>query len=262
LFEPCFCRPRTGHDKGGVESRGKAIRWQHLVPIPRGDDLSDMRRALLARLDAEHDAARFATEHTQSMPLPARPFDPRRTHSPSVSQRSLVCVEGGVYSVPCQWAGLDVTAHVGADDVDIVGPTGQVRHARKRFGQRSIDYRHYVRELARKPQAVRQVASELTRDLGPPFVAAWRSLVDAHGPKQAARVFAKVLALVETRGVDAVATTISTALAHSEPLLLALAPAAPPPVAVDNNLLPVSLRDLPIEAGRASDYDALLGGRS
>ncbi|MBK8013091.1 MAG: hypothetical protein IPK13_17260 [Deltaproteobacteria bacterium] len=39
LFEPCFCRPRTGHDKGGVESRGKAIRLQHLVPIPSGDDL-------------------------------------------------------------------------------------------------------------------------------------------------------------------------------------------------------------------------------
>jgi transposase len=28
LFEACFCPPRTGHDKGSVESRGKAIRWQ------------------------------------------------------------------------------------------------------------------------------------------------------------------------------------------------------------------------------------------
>jgi transposase len=262
LFEPCFCRPRTGHDKGGVESRGKAIRWQHLVPIPRGDDLGTLRRALLARLDAEHDPARFTAERTQAMPLPARPFDPRRTHTPSVSQRALVCIEGGVYSVPCEWARLDVTAHVGADDVDIVGPTGQVRHPRKRFGERSIDYRHYIRELARKPQAVRQVASELTRDLGPPFVAAWRSLVDAHGPKQAARVFAKVLAHVEHRGVEVVAATISSALERSEPLLLALAPAATPPIMVDDHLLPVSLRDLPIEAGRASDYDALLGGRS
>ena len=27
-FEPCFARPGTGHDKGGVESRGRAIRWQ------------------------------------------------------------------------------------------------------------------------------------------------------------------------------------------------------------------------------------------
>jgi transposase len=75
LFEACFCRPRTGHDKGGVESRGKAIRLQHLVPIPRGDDLGVMRSALLARLDAEHDATRFAAERGQSLPLPDAPFD-------------------------------------------------------------------------------------------------------------------------------------------------------------------------------------------
>ena len=33
--EPCFAaRPRTGHDKGGVESRGKAIRWQSWCRFP------------------------------------------------------------------------------------------------------------------------------------------------------------------------------------------------------------------------------------
>jgi transposase len=36
LLEACFCRPGEGHDKGGVESRGKAIRQQALVPIPAG----------------------------------------------------------------------------------------------------------------------------------------------------------------------------------------------------------------------------------
>jgi len=39
LFEPDFTRIGEGHDKGGVESRGKAIRLQHLTPIPRGDRL-------------------------------------------------------------------------------------------------------------------------------------------------------------------------------------------------------------------------------
>jgi hypothetical protein len=33
VFEANFCRPYTGHDKGGVESRGKNIRLQSLVPI-------------------------------------------------------------------------------------------------------------------------------------------------------------------------------------------------------------------------------------
>src|SRR5580698_7730405 len=252
LFEACFCRPRTGHDKGGVESRGKAIRWQHLVPIPRGADLGVIRGALLARLDAEHDAMRFAAERAQSLPLPVAPFDPRRTHVLSVSQRSLVCVEGGYYSVPCEWAGLNVTVHVGADDIDIVGPSGAIRRGRIRFGERSIDYRHYVRELAKKPQAVRQVAAELTRDLGPSFVDAWRLLVDAHGPKQGARIFAKVLAHIETRGIEAVAATLAMALQRSEPLLLALAPSPSPRIEVGPDALPGNLRDVQVESGCAA----------
>lgn len=261
LFEACFCRPRTGHDKGGVEARGKAIRWQHLVPIPHGDSLDVMRTALLERLDAEHDAVRFAVERAASLPLPAARFDVCRVHSSvGVSQRSLVCVEGATYSVPCEWAGLDVTARVGADDVVIVGPTGSVQYVRARFGSKVVDYRHYVRELARKPQAVRQVAAELIRDLGAPFDRAWRALVDAHGPKQAARIFAKVLGHVETRGLAAVVTVLEDALARGEPLLLALAPSPRAPEVVATEALPRSLRDVEVVSGRAADYDALLRG--
>ena len=260
LFEACFCRPRTGHDKGGVESRGKAIRWQHLVPIPCGDDLDAMRAALLARLDAAHNMERFAADRAQSLPLADARFDACRVHAVGISQRSLASIEGALYSVPCTWAGLDVTARVGADDVTIVGPSGTITHARARFGKKVIDYRHYVRELAKKPQAVRQVAAELVRDLGPTFGAAWRELVDAHGPKQAARIFAKVLSHVETRGADAVAVTLKAALAKGEPLLLALAPAAAPTALVGQEALPSNLRAVEVACGCAADYDAILLG--
>jgi hypothetical protein len=61
---------------------------------------------------------------------------------------------GAVYSVPCRWAGLDLVVRIGATTVTIVGRDGRpVAHPRKRFGQRSIDYRHYLPELARKPAA-------------------------------------------------------------------------------------------------------------
>jgi transposase len=262
LFEPCFCRPRTGHDKGGVESRGRAIRWEHLVPIPEGDSLGAMSSALLARLDASYDGERFAAERGYALPLPPHRFDPKRTLFVTTSARSLVHVEGAYYSVPCTWAGLEVRACVGASDVEIVGPSGTVVHDRKRFGERAIDYRHYVRELAKKPQAVRQVAAELVRDLGPAFAAAWRALVDAHGPKQAARVFSKVLGHVEERGIEAVAAVLERALASDEPLLLALAPRGAPPPSLAPDALPASLRAFDVSAGRAADYDALLRGAS
>jgi transposase len=40
-IEANFCRPYTGHDKGGVESRGKNIRLQSMVPIPSGTGRSE-----------------------------------------------------------------------------------------------------------------------------------------------------------------------------------------------------------------------------
>src|SRR5687767_3403218 len=64
LFEPCFCRPGEGHDKGGVEARGKALRQQALVPIPSAPTLDAINVALLARLDARLDTTRDGTSET------------------------------------------------------------------------------------------------------------------------------------------------------------------------------------------------------
>jgi transposase len=261
LFEACFCRPRTGHDKGGVESRGRGIRLQHLVPIPSGQSFEEINRALLTRLDAQADEARFSVERAAMLPLLAHPFLPHRTALQTVTRRSLITVEGAAYSVPCAWAGLEVTVRIGASSVEVVG-RGEViaRHPRLRSGQRSVDYRHYLPELAKKPQAVRQIAAELARDLGAPFDAAWRSLVDVHGPRDAARVFAKILGHIETRGLAAVACALDEALGRGEPLLLALAPPAPQTPLLSDSALPQALRVIDVESGRAADYDSLIGG--
>ena len=73
-----------------MESRGKAIRWQHLVPIPSGGSLGDVSEALLAGLDGQQDKRRsdeasgrpigelFAEERGSMLPLPAHPFAAQR----------------------------------------------------------------------------------------------------------------------------------------------------------------------------------------
>jgi hypothetical protein len=269
-FEACFARPATGHDKGGVEARGKSIRWQHLVPIPSGPDLATISAELLARLDATASqtrdpqgrtvAERFAEEQARALPLPAHAFRPAAVRLVLASRRALVKVEGAAYSVPCRWAGLSLTAYVGAGDVAVVGPDGTVTHTRKRYGERSVDYRHYLRELARKPQAVRQVAGELVRDLGEPFARVWHRLVDDHGPREAARAFARVLKAVEDLGEREVAERLRLALQSGEPILLALRPPSPPPVAVAVEDLPACLRDVEVATASLAEFDLLLGG--
>jgi transposase len=265
LFEPCFCRPGEGHDKGGVESRGKAVRRQTLTPIPSAPTLEAINQALLARMDArlptgrdgagETIGTRFALESPAFRALPAA-FVAEATTFVTVSPRALVRVEGAWYSVPCRWAGLDLVTRVGATTITIVGLDGTpIRHPRKRFGQRSIDYRHYLPELAKKPQAVRQVLPELLRDLGDPFPAVWAALHSAHSDREAARLFAKVLGQIEVHGLAYVATTVASALTTGTPILLALTPPAPARAVVD---VPSALRDIDVPSGCAAAYDGWL----
>jgi len=269
LIEASFARPRTGHDKGGVEARGKGIRWQELVPIPSGPDLRTISAALLARLDARMEkrgsdgrtiTERFAEERARLLPLPAVPFRAASFHHVEVSRRSLVALGGATYSVWSDWVRLPVKAFVGVDEIEIVGPDGRVVvHERQPFGRRSVDYRHYLPELAKKPQAVRQVADELVRDLGPPFDTLWRQLCDERGPKQAARIFAQVLRSVVELGERVTVERVQRALETGEPLLLALRPSEPAP-SMALEALPSRLREIDVACGRAADYDRLLGG--
>ena len=88
LFEPDFARIGEGHDKGGVESRGKAIRLAHLTPIPWGENPEAISRQLLTDLDAAFAARRdavgkpaselWAEERLQLLPVPAASFEVRK----------------------------------------------------------------------------------------------------------------------------------------------------------------------------------------
>jgi hypothetical protein len=202
-----------------VEARGKGIRLQHLVPIPSGRDLEEINRALLERLDASVDD-RFAADRGGMLPLPPHAFRARATHLPSVSRRSLITVEGAIYSVPCTWAGLDVTAHVGADDVEVVGPTGiVVVHPRMRLG--AAVHRLPALSGPSWPASLRRSVR-----WPPNWCAIWalHSMQPGgfsstgDGPKQAARIFAKVLGHVETRGLALVAQALQGALLREEPM--------------------------------------------
>ena len=118
--------------------------------------------------------------------------------------------------------------------------------------------RAYLAELARKPQAVRQVLPDLLRDLGAPFPAIWDQLHGAHGPRDAARLFAKVLGQLDTQGAAVVVPALTAALAMGTPLLLALTPARMAIDRLESDAVPAPLRAIEVGSGCAADYDAWL----
>jgi transposase len=264
LFEPDFARIGEGHDKGGVESRGKAIRLAHLTPIPRGDSLEAISRQLLADLDtafaARHAAGRSASElweeeRAQLLPVPATSFEVRTPIPVEISSRAMVRIEGAWYSVPSRWARLNATAYLGVDDVCITCMSESVTHPRARFGTRQVRYRHYLPELSRKPHAVRQVAPELIAELGVPWSGLWGLLCGTHGELEAARVLARLLGAVCEHGEDRVRLALEAAINQRRSEASDLAVAEP---RIDNVAVPDALAAYVVEAGRASDYDHLL----
>jgi hypothetical protein len=105
------------------------------------------------------------------------------------------------------------------------------------------------------------VLPDLLRDLGAPFPAIWDQLQGVHGPREAARLFARVLGHLDTYGAALVVPALTVALATGTPLLLALTPARSAAAGVAPDVVPAPLRDIDVASGCAADYDGwLLGG--
>lgn len=270
LFEPCFARPGEGHDKGSVEARGKGIRLAHMVPMPCGETLEDVAATLAEDVakqghesrnrerDNEIPAVRFERELPRMISLPSQPFEARHRVQTTVTSTSGVRIEGAWYSVPVRWARRDVVAYIGVHSVTIRHGDESISAPRQAFGGRHVRQRHYLPELARKPQAVRQNIHLIVTELGDPFPVLWRLLVDRHGPRDGARWMARVLGAVVNDGEESVRKRILRAIEEDAlDTLLLDRPKAKPEAQVP---VPEGLDSIVVEAASITDYDALLGG--
>ncbi len=268
LFEPCFARPGEGHDKGAVEARGKGIRLQHLTPVPRGNSLAEISTAVLREVEnawrerVQRDGRRcwdlWQEECRKLVTLPERPFEARRVVLVSVSSKATVQVEKAAYSVPSGWARLEATAYVGIDDIRLGCRSETVVVPRQRRGGKRVQYRHYLPELARKPQAVRQVAPELVAELGEPYGKLWSLLESRYGPQEAARVLSRVLGAIVDHGSQAVAGALEAAFQAGRCDLLALSSRLQQATVMVE--VPAALQGYHIESASPADYDVLLAG--
>ena len=271
LFEACFTRRGEGHDKGGVENRGKVIRLQHLTPILAGKNLDEISGKALAEIEqawvgkvnkqGRHLKDLFEEEKTILRSLPLTPFEARRMDPVSISNSSMVQVEGATYSLPSSWACLDATAWIGPTDIQFVCRNETETRPRQPRGQRLIYYRDYLKELSRKPQAVRQVAPELVAELGLTYGRIWELLVKTHGELQGARHLAGILGAICDHGESIVTQALNEALERGRCDLLPLQKyISARQVALDSTRVPAGLRGMEVESVAAAEYDRLLAG--
>ena len=174
LFEPEFCNPASGWEKGQVEKNVQDARrrlWQRLPSFPDIHVLNAwLEEQCIAQWgDIQHGglpgtvAEVHAEEVSSLMPL-GRPFDGFVEHTKRVSPTCLVTFERNRYSVPASFANRPVSLRIYPDRL-VVAAEGQILCEHPRIIERShlpgrtiYDWRHYLAVIQRKPGALRNGA--------------------------------------------------------------------------------------------------------
>ena len=229
LFEPEFCNPASGWEKGQVEKNVQDARRRLWQPMPSFPDLETLNawlevQCIMQWTHIQHGslfgtvADVHAEEVTSLMPL-GRPFDGFVEHTKRVSPTCLVTFERNRYSVPASFANRPVSLRIYPDRI-VIAAEGRVLCEHGRIIARShhlpgrivYDWRHYLAVIQRKPGALRN---------GAPFIEmpdAFRQL-QGHLLKRVGgdREMVEILSLVLQHDEQAVLCAVELALEAGVP---------------------------------------------
>lgn len=134
-FEPRFCNPGAGHEKGSVENAVGFVRRNLMVPRPAAESHAALTRAWLDRCDAiaREDHYRrgvpvadlFDAERDGMLPLPGVRFDACDWRSVRADRTGAVLIDGNRYLAGPGWRSARIQAGVRAFEVELRGPGGE-----------------------------------------------------------------------------------------------------------------------------------------
>jgi hypothetical protein len=229
LFEPEFCNPASGWEKGQVEKNVQDARRRLWQPLPSFPDLDSLNAWLEEQCIAQWSqivhgglpgsVADVHTGEIGSLMALGRPFDGFVEQTKRVSPTCLVHFDRNRYSVPASFANRPVSLRIYPERILVVAE-GQIlcEHARiidrshHQPGRTVYDWRHYLAVIQRKPGALRNGAPFL--DLPEAFRRLQGLLLKRPGGD---REMVEILALVLHHDEQAVLCAVEVALEAGVP---------------------------------------------
>jgi transposase len=229
LFEPEFCNPASGWEKGQVEKNVQDARHRLWQPVPRFPSLDALNAWLESRCKElwrqtshgrlQGTIADIWVEETQALMPALRLFDGFVEYTKRVSPTCLVHLERNRYSVPASFANRPVSMRVYPERIVVVAEGQMIcEHCRiidrshDRPGQTVYDWRHYLAVVQRKPGALRNGAP--FAELPDAFRMLQQHLLRRPGGD---REMADILALVLQHEEQAVLSAVELALEAGVP---------------------------------------------
>ncbi len=220
VFEPCFCMPAKGNEKGSAENRVKSTQRIWCTPIPKMRDMDELNEYLLEMCDAELEKKRdrsdltigqcFEQDRAASAPLPQHSFDPYVPAEVSVDKFQLIRYDNVEYSVPLACLLQKVMAKVYFDRIDVacggevVASHNRSYHAR----DQELNPIHYLRSLEKRPAALDKSSVYSNWKLPPIFGEIRQQLEDRHSPTTGRRHYIRILQLLAEHPAERVARVL------------------------------------------------------
>lgn len=227
-FQAEFCNPARGNEKGGVEGEVGYFRRNHLVPVPRVQDLAELNALLLdgCRRDQQRriagkqmavgEAIEIEREHL--LPLATEGFELAETSFPTVDGKGCVKVRTNWYSAPVR-PGTRVRARLLPAYVEIWQERERIARHERSYGryEQVLDLEHYLDVLERKPGALagsRPLQQWRERGRWPEsFDRLWQSLEDREGRQAGTRKMIELLHEGRKHGWERLKRVVDQALA-------------------------------------------------
>lgn len=166
-FEPVFCNPASGNEKGLVENLVGYIRRNVCVPLPKVKNLEELNGKLLEKCvqylnhqieGRTSSVGTMLAEDRQCLqPVARYTPDISKKVFPTVSRYATVLFETNLYSVPCRYTGKSTTVKAYPNHVEVWIAGVMVARHNRLFGRKeeSLDLQHYLPILAQKGRAIR-----------------------------------------------------------------------------------------------------------
>ena len=164
-FEPRFCNPGTGHEKGGVEGLVGFSRRNYMVPVPEAEDLAALNDKLLQECLAYggHTISGrqasvnelFEAERSHLLPLPETSFSNVDSACAKADKFATVLIDKNRYSVPTAYAHFKVAVVMYINRVEIFYRNKKIASHTRLFGNNkwSLLPEHYLELIYKRPQA-------------------------------------------------------------------------------------------------------------